>query len=322
MPREIDPDLVRCFAAVLQAGSFTKAGEQLGLTQPQVSTRIAKLEHQVGAPLFARSTRHVELTETGRRFKPYAEDVSRACHAAQMFIAALQDAPRRRFVFGTPEISVPDNCRNAIVRIFMDRFPDVDLSTCVDSLDRLTDMQDRQELDAVLMYRMITGGRGASPAAGYEQVYVSRKIGHICIPADNPLAHAPQIRLEDLAGEKVAISPGRDCPQVLADLGIYLNRHGIGVVAAPETHRPTLQHFAYARRLLFFQWLEPHETQPKPEGMVARRLEGDPLVLEQSLRVRKDAAGLARSILDVARDVAVRHSLRQASTTAELREAS
>jgi len=54
--------------AVVEAGSFVRAGEALGLTQSAVSRAIARLEDRVGARLFRRTARSISLTDEGRRF--------------------------------------------------------------------------------------------------------------------------------------------------------------------------------------------------------------------------------------------------------------
>jgi len=54
--------------AVVQTGSFVRAGERVGLTQSGVSRAIARLEQQVGVRLFDRNARAVTLTDEGRRF--------------------------------------------------------------------------------------------------------------------------------------------------------------------------------------------------------------------------------------------------------------
>lgn len=54
--------------AVVEAGSFVRAGEALGLTQSAVSRAVARLEERVGIRLFQRSARSISLTDEGRRF--------------------------------------------------------------------------------------------------------------------------------------------------------------------------------------------------------------------------------------------------------------
>lgn len=57
---------VRAFEAAARHGSFTRAGNELGLTQAAVSYQIKVLEERVGQPLFRRKPRGVELTQVGR----------------------------------------------------------------------------------------------------------------------------------------------------------------------------------------------------------------------------------------------------------------
>jgi DNA-binding transcriptional LysR family regulator len=54
--------------AVVEAGSFVRAGEALGLTQSGVSRAVARLEQRLGIRLFDRTSRAVTLTDDGRRF--------------------------------------------------------------------------------------------------------------------------------------------------------------------------------------------------------------------------------------------------------------
>ncbi|MDH6231187.1 LysR family glycine cleavage system transcriptional activator [Mesorhizobium soli] len=61
---------VRAFEAAARHGSFTKAAEELGMTQAAVSYQIKVLEERVGAPLFLRKPRQVTLTEVGQRLAP------------------------------------------------------------------------------------------------------------------------------------------------------------------------------------------------------------------------------------------------------------
>jgi LysR family glycine cleavage system transcriptional activator len=61
---------VRVFEAAARLQSFSRAAEELGLTQAAVSYQIKVLEDRLGTPLFTRTTRQVALTETGKRLAP------------------------------------------------------------------------------------------------------------------------------------------------------------------------------------------------------------------------------------------------------------
>ena len=69
---DLDLDLLRCFAAVAEAGSFTAAGEAIGLTQSGVSVRIRRLEEQLETRVLERTSRSVTLTPEGEVLLGYA----------------------------------------------------------------------------------------------------------------------------------------------------------------------------------------------------------------------------------------------------------
>jgi len=76
---------IRQFLAVVDAGSFTRAAQQIRVTQPALSTGVADLERLVGAPLFIRNRRQIRLTEAGGRFLPIARDLERGFRTADGF---------------------------------------------------------------------------------------------------------------------------------------------------------------------------------------------------------------------------------------------
>ena len=75
--REVMPslDLLVGFEAAARHLSFTKAGEELYLTQSAVSRQIKELEGQLGVPLFERRHRALSLTEAGQHFYAAAAQV-------------------------------------------------------------------------------------------------------------------------------------------------------------------------------------------------------------------------------------------------------
>ena len=66
---------LRCFIALADTLSFSRAAESLYLSQSALSRRISDLEKELGLPLFTRNTRRVELTEPGRTLQIAAKDI-------------------------------------------------------------------------------------------------------------------------------------------------------------------------------------------------------------------------------------------------------
>lgn len=76
------------FEAAARLGSFTSAGEELGMTQPAVTRQIRALERSLGAELFVRSANRSELTDVGRRL---GEHVAAGFDAIEDGLAELAD---------------------------------------------------------------------------------------------------------------------------------------------------------------------------------------------------------------------------------------
>lgn len=74
----MDTQLLEAFQAVAYHGSFSRAGEQLHLTQPAISKRIAQLEELLGCRLFDRVGRNTLLTEAGKALQPRAKAILEA----------------------------------------------------------------------------------------------------------------------------------------------------------------------------------------------------------------------------------------------------
>lgn len=70
MSRQFPLNALRVFEAAARHLSFTKAGEELGMTQTAVSYQVKLLEENVGEPLFIRKARQVVLTEAGQKLAP------------------------------------------------------------------------------------------------------------------------------------------------------------------------------------------------------------------------------------------------------------
>jgi len=82
-------DLLRGFEAAARLLSFTRAGEELHLTQSAVSRQIQELEGQLGVPLFERRHRALALTDAGQQLYPAAAQVLATMRAATDRLRAL-----------------------------------------------------------------------------------------------------------------------------------------------------------------------------------------------------------------------------------------
>ncbi|MBQ1542301.1 LysR family transcriptional regulator [Caulobacter sp. CCUG 60055] len=87
---------ISVLAAVVEAGSFVRAGESLGLSQSGVSRAVARLEQRVGVRLLDRTPRAVVLTDEGRRFYEEVAPLLRGLEDAAIQAGGAVAEPRGR----------------------------------------------------------------------------------------------------------------------------------------------------------------------------------------------------------------------------------
>ena len=80
---------LECFLAVANSLNFSRAAEQLRLTQPAVSHQISSLEDELGVRLFSRTSRSVRLTQEGYLFTQYAGEILRLFNVSRGRVRAV-----------------------------------------------------------------------------------------------------------------------------------------------------------------------------------------------------------------------------------------
>jgi LysR family pca operon transcriptional activator len=94
------------FKAAVEMGSLNRAATVLGLTQPAVSRRIARLEDALGCQLVERSARGVTATEFGRAILTHVENAATELGAASKALSALRRAREGAVVCGGAPVSM------------------------------------------------------------------------------------------------------------------------------------------------------------------------------------------------------------------------
>ena len=135
------------FIEVAELGSFTRAGEKLGYSQPTISFQIKQLEKEMGVPLFDRIGHTVSLTDAGRDALGYAQHI---CHMSQEMV--LGSAGRRE-ASGVLRLGMADSlCAPLIAghfRKFRGDYPKVSLHISTGDTGMLLDYLDHNEVDMI-----------------------------------------------------------------------------------------------------------------------------------------------------------------------------
>ena len=137
---------LRAFEALARHLSFSAVAEELFVTQSAISRQIKSLEEELGAPLFVRGTRHVEITADGRALLAAVEPLLRKLDTSVRQIRAKRT--RRRVSIST-FASFASLWLLPRMEAFQRAHPDIDLR--ISAHDALADLDD-PELDLVLRY--------------------------------------------------------------------------------------------------------------------------------------------------------------------------
>ncbi|HET9902709.1 MAG TPA: LysR family transcriptional regulator [Xanthobacteraceae bacterium] len=123
----MDWDKLKVFHAAAEAGSFTHAGEQLGLSQSAVSRQVSALEQELSAPLFHRHARGLILTEQGDLLFRTAHEVLMKLEAVRAKLSDSRSKPNGELRVNTsPGLGI--NWLTPRLGEFLDLYPDVRIS--------------------------------------------------------------------------------------------------------------------------------------------------------------------------------------------------
>jgi LysR family transcriptional regulator, low CO2-responsive transcriptional regulator len=128
---------LKVFEAVARHNSFTRAAEELFLTQPTVSMQVKQLSKAVGLPLFEQIGKRLYLTEAGKELYETCQDIFSKLTDFQTTIANLKGLKQ-----GTLRLAVVTTAKYVIPRLlgpFCRRYPGIDVSLTVTNHERLLD---------------------------------------------------------------------------------------------------------------------------------------------------------------------------------------
>jgi len=116
--------LLRIFATVARRKSFSRAAEELIISQPAVSKGVRELERQLGLPLLDRSRGGVTLTESGETLLRYAQRIFAIEAAAEVAVARMREVARGTLAIGA-SATIGIYLLPALLGAFHRRYPDV-----------------------------------------------------------------------------------------------------------------------------------------------------------------------------------------------------
>ncbi|AIJ25545.1 LysR family transcriptional regulator [Amycolatopsis methanolica] len=245
---------MRYVVAVAETNSFTRAAQRCLVVQSALSQQIARLERELGARLFERTSRRVRLTPAGAAFLPAARECLHAAERAAAEVAAAVGEVRGRLAVGSistvAAVDIP-----AALREFHQRHPDVRVSLRVSPSEELTERVVHGAVDVAFL-----GLPTTTRPEGVHARELARDTHVAIVAPDHPLAGEPAVDLRRLAGETFvdlpAATAGRmQSDQAFAAAGLdrdvafevtnaallaRMVRQGLGVAMLPSAYVPQL----------------------------------------------------------------------------------
>ena len=188
------------FLAVAHTGSFSRAAEQLHLTQPAVSKRIASLEQQLGTRLFDRIGKHVHLTEAGRALKPRAELIISLLNDTSRALGNLSSTIQGRLRLATSH-HIGLHRLPPVLRRFTKAYPGVELD--IQFLD--SEIAHEKVLQGDIELAIITLAPHAAAPIIATDLWLDPL--EFVVAPEHPLADAGRLQLRQLAPH-TAVFPG------------------------------------------------------------------------------------------------------------------
>lgn len=134
---------------VYKERSFTKAAQNLYISQPSLSARIKKIEEMIGEPLFDRSTTPLQLTEVGQVYIEAAEEITQIEQRVENYINDLAGLKTGNLAVGASTLFAAYVVPSLITQ-FNQKFPDVHIQLIEGNTAELEEMLGSNALDFVI----------------------------------------------------------------------------------------------------------------------------------------------------------------------------
>lgn len=212
----LDLQKLRMFVAAAHAKNFTRAAEQLDLTQPTVSQQIQTLERDLNATLFERLGRSLELTPAGRALLPHAEQILTIERLAGQAVHAAAGISERTLM-----LSVGNTLGTYVLPDLLQRFgwehPEFEVYVAMGNTEQVLAQVIGGEYELALV------GSPHSHAHLKVMPFLTTELVVIVSP-DDKLAHQRSIRIADLADRRVLIRESGSALQA-ATIGLFHANH-------------------------------------------------------------------------------------------------
>ena len=189
----MDLQQLRVFREAAKSGGFTRASENLRLSQSTISLHIKQLEEELGSPLFLRSKKRVFLNEAGQLLLQYTDRIFQEIKNAEMAVQELNRLERGTIRLGSGGTTVT-YLLPKILGAYQRRYPQIELVVVTGSSEELALAVHQQTLDLAVVMQPVL------PSLAVEILPILREELVFVVSSSHPLASKQELDAEDVAG--------------------------------------------------------------------------------------------------------------------------
>ena len=196
--KDMELRLLRYFLTVAKEQSFTKAAEQLHITQPTLSRQMAAFEEELGVTLFIRSGKKISLTEEGILLKRRALEILNLEEKTLEELKGKEDVVEGNITIGCGEFAAVETLAE-ICKTYKEKYPLVQIVLHTATADAVYEMMNKGLVDIALFMEPVD-------TEGLDYIRIT-DCDHWCVGMrpDDPLAEKEFIKKEDLIGKPLIL---------------------------------------------------------------------------------------------------------------------
>ena len=190
--------LLRYFLTVAKEQSFTKAAEQLHITQPTLSRQMAAFEEELGISLFRRNGKKITLTDDGILLKRRALEILDLEERTMTELKGRNDVVEGSITIGCGEFAAMETLAR-ICKIYKKKYPQVQIALHTATADVVSELMNKGLVDIALFLEPVD-------TEGLDYIRIMN-CDHWCVGMrpDDPLAEKEFIKKEDLIGKPLIL---------------------------------------------------------------------------------------------------------------------
>ena len=188
---------MQIFEAIVRLGSFTRAAEELFLTQPTVSTQFKKLTGVMGLPLIDQSGRKLKATDAGEELYRTIRNIFDVLSELDTSIAGLQGLRRGRLRLAV--ITIAKHFIPEVLGDFCSEYPNIDVALKVTNREKILERIHNNEDDLYILGQLPEQSQNLTVCRFAPNPLV------VMAPRDHPLVEERNISIERLAKEPLIL---------------------------------------------------------------------------------------------------------------------